>query len=35
MPKKYCPPNTFCIDDENIIQLITGILFTIIIVCFS
>ena len=34
MPKKYCPPNTFCIDDENIIQLLGIILIVMIIMYF-
>ena len=34
MTKKYCPPNTFCIDDENIIQLLGIILIVIIIMYF-
>ena len=21
MPKKYCPPNTFCLDEDNIFKL--------------
>lgn len=34
MPKKYCPPNTFCIDDENVLQLIGIIILVIIIIYF-
>jgi len=34
MTKKYCPPNTFCIDDENIIQLLGIIIIVIIIMYF-
>ena len=34
MTKKYCSPNTFCIDDENIIQLLGIIIIVIIIMYF-
>jgi len=34
MGKKYCPPNTFCVDDENIFQLIGIIILVVIIIYF-